>query len=504
MERTKSIEWSRSTRAAATSALRLWLVCSACAVLLGIAPKSMAAPGDTVVRSWPNRAQAAFSITLDDGAANQWRYMAPLLTSRGLRGTFFLISSWPDADETWSSWKAVAAAGHEIGSHTVNHPRLPALSAEELFVELSSSRERLRTMLGPQVAQVFAYPYSETNEQVVASVERAGYKAARCGPGPLNPITPQDFFQIKARAPVSTNTLQEMTGWIDEVLDSGRWLFINIHGVYDPNHRYNANNEGDDPLPLDDYASLFDYSLAKGADLFIAPLGDVVDFIRARDAVNVSTSMQGDSITITCNGTPGGPWITLETEVAMTWTHASLALADAGPPVIVPTTRAGETRVLTYNVRPPVTVHIGETAGSDGGSIDAGASVPNLGEAPDASIADISVSDSALLPDGAITDAVSDPSRRDVSMQYSDGTDIDSRAQQHYPDVQYADSPSIVTGAHDASEGSCACRSAGTGGRAGSMGNGVLWLLLAVVSSSRRRIRGNTAICIKRSGMPCR
>lgn len=70
---------------------------------------------------WPNRARAAIVLTYDDAAPSQLDHAIPALDSAGLKGTFFL-SNVRQADV--ERWKAVAASGHELANHTLNHPCL--------------------------------------------------------------------------------------------------------------------------------------------------------------------------------------------------------------------------------------------------------------------------------------------------------------------------------------------------------------------------------------------
>ena len=60
------------------------------------------------------------SLTFDDGRDSQVDVGLPLLYSFGVKATFYPL---PEAvGERLEGWKAAAAAGHEIGNHTVGHP----------------------------------------------------------------------------------------------------------------------------------------------------------------------------------------------------------------------------------------------------------------------------------------------------------------------------------------------------------------------------------------------
>jgi peptidoglycan/xylan/chitin deacetylase (PgdA/CDA1 family) len=70
--------------------------------------------------------------------------------------------------------RALARAGHEIGSHTSTHPILTRLDDATLASELVSSRARLADAIGAPVTSI-AYPNGDHDDRVVAAARRAGY-----------------------------------------------------------------------------------------------------------------------------------------------------------------------------------------------------------------------------------------------------------------------------------------------------------------------------------------
>ena len=80
------------------------------------------APGQTVV-----------SITFDDGRASN-AYGAEMLTDHHLPGTFFINSGniGKPGYLTMPQLDGIAAEGHEIGGHTVNHPDLATDTTDEI------------------------------------------------------------------------------------------------------------------------------------------------------------------------------------------------------------------------------------------------------------------------------------------------------------------------------------------------------------------------------------
>lgn len=76
---------------------------------------------------WPHG--PAFSFRFDDGWPSQLQTGIPLLEELGVNATFFLVCdwvrhgqhSWKASESTPSSWRSVAAAGHELAGHTLMH-----------------------------------------------------------------------------------------------------------------------------------------------------------------------------------------------------------------------------------------------------------------------------------------------------------------------------------------------------------------------------------------------
>lgn len=135
----------------------------------------------------------AVVITFDDGYKNNLTEGLPVLREFGFPATIFVVTNaigrdnfWHDpATETrlpmltWDDVRALRDAGWDIGSHTLNHPRLARLSPEEAKKELEESRSTLARELGePPVS--FAHPYGNGADDLPLrlAIQAAGYKTA--------------------------------------------------------------------------------------------------------------------------------------------------------------------------------------------------------------------------------------------------------------------------------------------------------------------------------------
>ncbi|MGC9327044.1 MAG: polysaccharide deacetylase family protein, partial [Candidatus Hinthialibacter sp.] len=69
---------------------------------------------------WPEGKRCAVSLTFDDARLSQIDAGIPLLNQYNVKATFYV--SPHSLLRRVEGWKAAAAAGHEIGNHTMSHP----------------------------------------------------------------------------------------------------------------------------------------------------------------------------------------------------------------------------------------------------------------------------------------------------------------------------------------------------------------------------------------------
>jgi peptidoglycan/xylan/chitin deacetylase (PgdA/CDA1 family) len=121
----------------------------------------------------------AVCFTFDDGTADH-RCAADVLSSHGLKGTFFLITGRLGTPGYLSEAdvRSMAAQGHRLASHSVTHRHLTSLSAAELADELESSLNHLEA-LAERTVDWFAPPGGVYTEAVIDAAQQVGYKVVR-------------------------------------------------------------------------------------------------------------------------------------------------------------------------------------------------------------------------------------------------------------------------------------------------------------------------------------
>jgi peptidoglycan/xylan/chitin deacetylase (PgdA/CDA1 family) len=157
------------------------------------------------VSSSPNQ----IVITFDDGFANVLDNALEALREAGFRAIQFLVADRLGRRNDWDAARGDRAeplmdaaqvrdwlaAGNEIGSHTLSHPRLSQLSRDDARREIADSRKKLQDLFGVGVDH-FCYPFGDFNSEVRDLVMAAGYATA-CGTEPGVNTRATDRFALK-------------------------------------------------------------------------------------------------------------------------------------------------------------------------------------------------------------------------------------------------------------------------------------------------------------------
>ncbi len=117
--------------------------------------------------------------------------------------TFPVVESWKKELYEMMSWneaRKILEYGVDLGSHTVSHPILTALSESDLHRELSESKKKMEIELGEECFSI-AYPNggrADVNEIVIREAEKIGYHVGfnlfdQRNPPTLNPMSIDRF-----------------------------------------------------------------------------------------------------------------------------------------------------------------------------------------------------------------------------------------------------------------------------------------------------------------------
>lgn len=119
-----------------------------------------------------------FTSSWDDGYAEDLR-IAELLSKYGLTGTFYVCPKPQHGKQmlTKDEMQKICER-HQIGSHTLTHPKLTKIPLQEARKEISESKKWVEGITGKECS-MFCYPKGDCNDSVKQLVKEAGYKGAR-------------------------------------------------------------------------------------------------------------------------------------------------------------------------------------------------------------------------------------------------------------------------------------------------------------------------------------
>ena len=230
------------------------------------------------IATWRGFKAAAISYTFDDDLANQYAKAVPMFDAKGFKLTLFTVINWLPGGN-WAPVQNAAVHGHEIASHTVTHPHLGAGTAEQASNELVNSRIAIETNVPGQKGLTLAYPFCEPPADF--SIVSSNYMAARGCSGRLVPANPPDFLNISSFVCGSLGLSgAQMNSRADAAAAAGAWCVYLIHAIDD--------DKGYSPIPSAELQATLDHMSASPDKFWVETFGNVVRYIRERNAASVS------------------------------------------------------------------------------------------------------------------------------------------------------------------------------------------------------------------------
>lgn len=244
---------------------------------------------------WPDSADAAVSLSYDDGYANNLDQAIPDLEAHGFRGTFYIyINSWEMQGRKYD-WKKAFQDGHEVGSHGWYHAcrndqfrpedsvyipyPLEDYTPKDIMEEIARAASWLTLNIGDDPYRTFAYPCVSTSigeEKDELSYTKAVMKyhyGARVAGYKVNDPQTVDFYRIQSYLSYQT-PLDSLTAYFERAQARNGWAVIMFHGIGGPGLETPRQLHQDLLQYLDDNS------------YWVAPVRDVLRYIETQDTAS--------------------------------------------------------------------------------------------------------------------------------------------------------------------------------------------------------------------------
>lgn len=248
---------------------------------------------------WPQGRKCALSLCYDDGLAVHHELVAPLLDDLGLRATFY-VPIYSDLFHHPEPWRKLAAAGHELGNHSLTHPNritrgegyeayealvkpwedLQDFTAERLYKELALANFTLNLLDG-QTQRTYGNCSCATtiglgNDEVYMDPVLESLFVAARGPGNGRPADVKAGINLMQVGCAGIDFAGVDFALIMENLRALRavegWLAHMIHGVGPESHPFHL-----DPALHERYLR---YLAREQDDIWVAPFIEVAQYVR--------------------------------------------------------------------------------------------------------------------------------------------------------------------------------------------------------------------------------
>jgi peptidoglycan/xylan/chitin deacetylase (PgdA/CDA1 family) len=244
--------------------------------------------------TWYGNKFAAVSFTFDDGPLCQFQTGLNLLNNFGFKGTYFIITNYVDSSVfgvTWDTVRRARSFGNEIASHTVSHADLSVLTntaakQDSLRIELGHSKQRIEAEVPTQKCLSLAYPWTKYND-TVRQITSQYYMSARSAGYPESK-NPQNFYSLAGTVIWTATTANDLNFYMNYCISRGEWFIEMIHGI---------DAGGWQPVPHTTYYNHFSYIKARENIIWVAPVQDIVKYIKERQNLVFSNKQfYGDSL----------------------------------------------------------------------------------------------------------------------------------------------------------------------------------------------------------------
>lgn len=308
------------------------------------------------VEKWQGGAEAALSLTFDDGTQDQWTRGLPLWQEYGFHVTLGIVADrFTKHPERLPQLQQAFDAGHELADHSATHPDLTTLSLEAARQEVQQCQDLLlANVQGLNRIYTFAYPYEAHNSNLIAMLQDMGYLFARSGPQDLGDVTPLNDalnppdYHLYAWVNLSALPFSFWDNSTDNVLAAGGWMIEECHGI----GTLGESGVGWNARPESEFRAHYDHVKSFGARVWVAPVGVVGRYATERNFAQINLIASGAqridfAVTDTLDDAAYNVPLTLSCAMPPGWSNLRVEQGAAA----IPFTQNTQGRVL-FNIVP--------------------------------------------------------------------------------------------------------------------------------------------------------
>lgn len=245
------------------------------------------------IGTWAGFRTAAVSFTFDDGPQSDVGVAMPMFEKYGYKATFNIVTNWAGGNIngmlTWSGVQELAAAGHEIASHSESHPD-GTMSANEI----SSSKGKInQNIQQPYGCVTLAYPNCNTPGDAQVLQNYVVGRICNSGSSIMGKNGPSNWAAVPAMMTGSNGT-SDFTGNMQTAVQQGGWVAFLTHGFTTGTNGY-ANYSPTNASAMEEGLK---YAKQNDSKIWVAPMGHVAMYIKERNASTATASTSGSSITV--------------------------------------------------------------------------------------------------------------------------------------------------------------------------------------------------------------
>jgi peptidoglycan/xylan/chitin deacetylase (PgdA/CDA1 family) len=276
--------------------------------------------GVTYVKQWADDKKSAYTFSLDDGLQSQAVYARSVLNKYGFKGSFMVIADHLTdvlpGNYRYTSWQIIneiSNEGHEIASHSLNHPDLTQIPVGDIFTpgtaayEIYRSKEKVDLKVPAQKCITFAYPLAVHNDEI-RQITSLYYESARGAGEIINDSVIYDWMNLHAAAPIFNsprNTLEDdlpeleiHKSLINSSIESGGWTIGMFHEIVPQTELAELINLGLwNPISSEwfDLLCLWLQEKSSSEDIWVSTMADITKYVKQRETFSSSVILQNDN-----------------------------------------------------------------------------------------------------------------------------------------------------------------------------------------------------------------